>query len=256
MIAFTPHVTNGDNPTLNVDGLGARGLYGSPSTPLLAGTLIQGTPYVAIYNGTDGRFYLHGYYSSPYNVPILGGMDYWDVIAPNSSFIFPFGQAISRTTYAYAFSRWGTTFGAGDGSTTFNVPDLRGRVTVPPDNMGGAQAFRINNILQNPMGSVGGEQQHALTVNEGPPHFHGVSLSDPGHSHGINTNTPNVGVTAAQSGGPVFGLTGSLATVSSSGTGISISSPNGANTTFTNGGGAAHNNVQPSIIAPYVIRII
>src|ERR1700732_5458404 len=100
MIAFTPHATNGATVTLNVDALGARPLRTSPGVELLAGVLIHGTPYLATYNNSDGAFYLRGFYGNPYNVPLFGGMDFWDTIAPNSSFIFPQGQAISRTVYA------------------------------------------------------------------------------------------------------------------------------------------------------------
>ena len=76
MIAFTPHVTNGATVTMNVDSLGAKPLRSAPNTELLAGTIIQGTPYVATYNNNDGAFYLHGLFGNPYNVPLLGGMDY------------------------------------------------------------------------------------------------------------------------------------------------------------------------------------
>ncbi len=60
MIAFTPHTTNAGATTLNVDGLGAKPLRSAPNSELLAGTIIQGTPYVAVYNNTDGAFYLQG----------------------------------------------------------------------------------------------------------------------------------------------------------------------------------------------------
>jgi hypothetical protein len=77
MIAFTPHVTNGAGPvTLNVDSLGAKPLRTSPGVELLAGTIIQGTPYVAVYNNGDGAFYLQGFFGNPYNVPLAAGMDY------------------------------------------------------------------------------------------------------------------------------------------------------------------------------------
>jgi hypothetical protein len=62
MIAFTPHTTNGATVTLNADSLGAKPLRTSPGVELLAGTLIQGTPYVATYNNSDGAFYLHSFY--------------------------------------------------------------------------------------------------------------------------------------------------------------------------------------------------
>ena len=105
-IAFTPHTTNAATVTLNVGLLGAMPLRSAPGVELLAGTIIQGTPYVAVYNNSDAAFYLQGLFGNPYNVPLLGGMDFWDTIAPNSSFIFPAGQAISRTTYSAAFARW------------------------------------------------------------------------------------------------------------------------------------------------------
>jgi hypothetical protein len=104
MIAFTPHATNGATVTLNVDGLGAKPLRSAPSTELLAGMLILGTPYVAVYNNSDAAWYLQNFYGNPYNVPISAGFDYWGPTAPNSSFAFPIGQAISRTTYSSLFS--------------------------------------------------------------------------------------------------------------------------------------------------------
>ena len=130
MIAFTPHVTNGATVTLNVDSLGPKPLRSSPGVELLAGTIIQGTPYVATYNSGDGAFYLRGFFGNPYNVPLAAGMDYWGATAPNSSFAFPVGQAISRTTYATLFALIGTAYGPGDGSTTFNLPDKTGRVSA------------------------------------------------------------------------------------------------------------------------------
>jgi hypothetical protein len=86
MIAFTPHTTNGATVTLSVDSLGAKPLRSAPNVELAAGAIIQGTPYTATYNNTDGAFYLQGVFGSPYNVPLFGGMDFWDTIAPNSSF--------------------------------------------------------------------------------------------------------------------------------------------------------------------------
>ena len=56
VIAFSPHTTSGAAPTLNVDGLGAKPLRSAPSTDLLAGVLVQGTPYLALYNASDAAF--------------------------------------------------------------------------------------------------------------------------------------------------------------------------------------------------------
>lgn len=60
-----------------------------------------------------------------------------------SGWLLCFGQAVSRTTYASLFAAIGTAFGVGDGSTTFNLPDMRGRVPGGKDDMG-AHAYAHN----------------------------------------------------------------------------------------------------------------
>jgi microcystin-dependent protein len=85
------------------------------------------------------------------------------------------GQAYSRTTYARLFAVIGGYYGAGDGSTTFNVPDCRGRTTI-----GAGQGAGLTN---RPLGAKGGEETHTLSAAEMPVHNHGVS--DPGHAHSV-----------------------------------------------------------------------
>lgn len=69
------------------------------------------------------------------------------------------GRAISRTTYANLFAIIGTQYGAGDGSTTFNIPNLKGKVVVGLDG---------NDTDFNTIGKTGGEKEHTLTVKEMP----------------------------------------------------------------------------------------
>ena len=80
--------------------------------------------------------------------------------APNG-WLMCFGQAISRTTYADLFAAIGTTHGVGNGSTTFNVPDLRGRTIAGKDNMGGSAANRLTSgnsgVAGTTLGAVGGD---------------------------------------------------------------------------------------------------
>ena len=73
------------------------------------------------------------------------------------------GTAVSRTTYARLFAHIGTSYGVGNGSTTFNLPDLRGKVAVPVKS-GQAQVDTI--------GETGGEYTHTLTTAQMPNHAH------------------------------------------------------------------------------------
>ena len=169
VIAFTPHATNGAGPvTMTVDGFANLPLRSAPNTELLAGTLIQGTPYVAMFNNADGALYLHGFYGNPYNVPLGAGMDYWLPTAPNSSFAFPIGQAISRTTYAKLFAGMGTTYGSGDGSTTFNLPDKTGRVSAMQEASESRLTPSFFGGNSTVLGAVGGAESHTLTLGEIP----------------------------------------------------------------------------------------
>ena len=151
------------------------------------------------------------------------------------------GQAVSRTDYARLFAVIGTTFGAGDGVSTFNVPDIRGRVPAMIDGgtgrLTGAQAGGCGGAL----GNAGGEQGHTTTGNEMPNHGHGVN--DPGHAHpgGAYWRGDLGGGQVNSSAGFTFGEGG----IDVAGTGISIQAA---------GGGAAHNNVQPTIVLNYIIK--
>lgn len=257
-IAFTPHTTNGATVTLNVDSLGAKPLRSAPSTELLAGTLIQGTPYLALYNNSDGVFYLQGFYGNPYNVPLGGILIHTAAAAPNSSFVLPYGQAISRATYSAYFALVNTGYGAGDGSSTFNVPDLRGRVVPGADNMGGSAASRLtsaSNMGTGLLGQVGGAETHTLTTAQLASHSHANTLTDPGHTHGA---TQQNSATTMSSGGGGSGYAGgsnnpiavtSGFAINSAATGITI-------TNTSAGSGSAHNNMQPSICLNYILRIL
>lgn len=79
------------------------------------------------------------------------------------------GQAVSRTTYAKLFAAISTTYGAGDGSTTFNLPNLKGRVPV------GLDAAQIE---FDALAETGGAKTHTLTTAEMPAHTHGVPTKE------------------------------------------------------------------------------
>lgn len=187
VIAFTPHTTNGATVTLNVDGLGAKALRQAPSTEILAGVLVAGTPYIATYYNATGEWILQSFYGNPYNIPLGAMLSYTGDTAPNSAFILPYGQALSRTTYATYFAVVSTRFGTGDGSTTFNAPDLRGRLIAGYDSMGGSAASRLTTagggIDGTTIGAVGGAQNRTISTTYLPASGLSVpALSVPGLS--------------------------------------------------------------------------
>ena len=251
-IAFVPHATNGDGPTLNVDSLGAKPLRGQSGVALGAGALIQGTPYVAVYDVSGDEWLLHGYYGSTTAIPIGGVIPYCGTAAPNSNFVLCYGQAISRTTYATLFALVSTTFGVGDGSTTFNVPDLRGRVIAGKDDMGGSSANRLTGqsggVDGDVLGATGGAETHVITEAQMPAHNHTATVTDPGHQH-TGGKDPNFAAAAQSNNTVVVATSETDISTDAAFTGISVS-------ISTKGSGAAHNNVQPTLILPYIMRVI
>ncbi len=144
--------------------------------------------------------------------------------------LFCYGQAVSRTTYAALFAITSTTYGVGDGSTTFNLPDLRGRVVAGQDDMGGSSANRLTGLSGgvdgDVLGGTGGLETHTLTTAELASHTH------------------------EQRGGTATGGGMRYETTNSS-TGIT----NSGIQTNSAGSGNAHNNVQPTIILNYIIKV-
>jgi microcystin-dependent protein len=249
VVAFSPHTTNTGACTLNVDSLGAKPLRSAPGVELPAGTIIQGTPYVALFNNSDGALYLQNFYGNPYGVPIGGMLDFVGSTTPNSSFVFPTGQAISRTTYATLFSLTSTTYGSGDGSTTFNVIDMTGRVGAMKE----ASATRLTSSFfggnSTTLGATGGLESNTLTTAQLASHSHANTLNDLGHTHsGIYVSSgfaASAGVTGA--GAPNYGTPGTSG--SNNSTPMSITNANA-------GSGSAHNNVQPTIIVNKILRVL
>lgn len=255
MVAFTPHATNGATVTLNVDGLGAKPLRSAPSVELPAGVLVQGTPYAALYNSSDAAFYLHGFFVNPYSIPIGASVDFWGTSAPNSSFVLMYGQAVSRSTYSTLFGMLGTTFGSGDGSTTFNVPDLRGRIVAGKDDMGGSAANRLTTVLTGTtLGYTAGTETVTLTASQIPSITSSGSISVTSTQGNIPSNTVQLGTVNGVGGGQ-WGILGPSngSTQATIGT---ITSTGSNSMTSNNTSGAAHSNMPPTIIGNKLIRII
>lgn len=152
-----------------------------------------------------------------------------------SGYLLAYGQAVSRSTYSDLFSAIGTTYGVGDGSSTFNLPDLRGRTIAGQDDMGGSSADRLTNqtggVNGDTLGGTGGSETHTLTEAQLAAHTHGAG------SYTTNIRTDGVGA-----GARTQSNNASNATIAVTGTSGST------------GSGDAHNNVQPTIILNYIIK--
>jgi microcystin-dependent protein len=107
-------------------------------------------------------------------------MPFAGISAP-SGFLLCDGSAVSRDTYSELFSVIGTSYGIGDGSTTFNVPDLKGKVIA---------GFNSGLSYYNSIGKTGGNNTHAISIAEMPSHNHtGTTSTNGNHNHDGTTST-------------------------------------------------------------------
>lgn len=198
-------------------------------TQRASGALYAGEPYLitdenrmAIATAADAYCDL---------TPAVGFVSEYAGSTAPAGWLFCYGQEISRATYALLFAAIGTTFGVGNGSTTFNVPDARGRVIAGRDDMGGTSANRLTNqsggLNGDTLGATGGAEMHTLTVGQMPSHSHDIAYHDAG---------------TGGSGGGLVRSTGKT----------------GDSTAFAQsaGSGQSHNNVQPTLILNKIIRAL
>lgn len=174
-------------------------------------TWIDGT---SIANAERMNHIEDGIYQANKNSLPIGIMLPFGGSNPPEYFLICDGSAVSRTTYADLFNIIGTNYGSGDGETTFNLPDKRGRVSVGLDP---------EDTDFNAIGKKYGEKTHTLTVEEMPNHNHSYGVSSTGGGQAQNqpgyggdlTFTENVGST---------------------------------------GGDQPHNNIQPSEVDNWIIK--
>lgn len=253
MIAFRPSANNGTAVTIAVDGGTAYPIQSQPGTAIPSATMLNGTPYVLTFNSSQGAWLLSGYQSNPYGIALGGIMPSTVDEIPNSNFAYANGQAISRTTYATYFAKVGTTYGPGDGTTTFNIIDLRARALFGLDGMGGSSVTsRITagagNYNAAVLGTAGGSQAPTIaqanlpaanlsvggiTVTNGAIVVPTVrSLNIANSSTIMGSGDPNTGVVTLS--GPVATVSGSIP-LGGSGTGLAT--------------------IPPSVAVPVFVRI-
>ncbi|MDR7032440.1 tail fiber protein [Mesorhizobium sp. BE184] len=183
--------------------------------------------------------------------PIGMVADFAGTDAP-SGWLLCYGQAVSRSAYASLFTVIGTTYGAGDGTTTFNIPKCNGRTRVGKDNMGGTDAGVLSTFygsVARTLGGILGTASHVLLTGQLPKHKHEAGTLSAA-SAGAHTHTvPNASSQTGGNGGAGSSPTGTITTSSA-----------GAHThdvegdTAEAGNNEAHPNAQPSIVFNVIIK--
>ena len=153
---------------------------------------------------------------------VVGMVQMTAATAAPSGWLLCDGGAVSRTTYAALFAAIGTTYGAGNGSSTFNLPNLKGRVPV------GLDASQVEFDVR---GETGGAKTHTLSAAEMPQHTHGLRAS------GDEASGYSLGTGGDFTNRPL--ITGASAGTASTG-------PSGST--------QAHNNLQPYLVLNYIIK--
>jgi microcystin-dependent protein len=252
-IGLTSHVSgtlpvgNGGTGTITAPTQG--GVIYATSTSAYASTIAGTAGQVLTSNGTSAPTW-----TNVATTPAGVIQQYAGTAAP-TGYLLCQGQAVSRTTYAALYAVIGTTYGTGDGSTTFNVPDLRQRVPVGKHSSG----------TFNTLGGTGGAESHTITTAQLPAHNHAVGTlatnSTGSHSHtlqpysagGVSGSTCT---TASCTGDRVMYnsdgklMTDAARTTSSDGSHSHSISGSTANT----GSGSAIPIVQPYIVLNYIIK--
>lgn len=214
------------------------------------GTATAGQAYVANGAGSGAWETVNGLVVTP-AFPVGSVIPYAGTVAP-TGWALCYGQGLSRSTYLDLYSIIGTAYGIGDGSVTFNIPDLRGRVAIGQDNMGGSSAGRITSAESGLNGTIrgaSGGSETATTSASQIPTLTGSATSAGSHTHTL-TNSTRV----YRYGGNTPGLAASGATIGSIDLTLDLAGLH-SHTFTVNVGSAAtgHNNVQPTLIMNYII---
>ena len=205
---FVAALENTGAVTLNVDSIGAKDIVRNLSNPIVAGDFAAGASIIVIYNeGNDNFEWVNQLVLDPIPpVTAVGAVtDFAGTTAPNL-WILLFGQDISRTTFSELFAEIGTTYGVGDGSTTFGLPDCRGRVTAGQDDMGGVSADRLTNTAAggvdgDVLGGAGGEEDHVQIEAELAAHTHTSIAGASVQSNVAGANNQNHANVSTSAGG-------------------------------------------------------
>ena len=162
----------------------------------------------------------------PSSFPTGAVVPYAGMVMTDPEWLICSGQSLLRADYPELYTTIGNTYGSAS-SKTFNLPDMRGVVPAGKDNMNGTTPRGMisnhGNFSGTDLGDTGGKEDHKLTISEIPEHTHSISSG-----FGKKTNSFDSGTHVAS---------------------------DASGNTGTAGGGFEHNNLQPTIILNYIIKI-
>ena len=186
----------------------------------------------------------------PSSFPTGAVVPYAGMVMTDPEWLICSGQSLLRADYPELYTTIGNTYGSAS-SKTFNLPDMRGVVPAGKDNMNGTTARGMisnhGNFSGTDLGDTGGAESHKLTENEMPKHFHRMrgpnSITAPQSDLHVSNNIGFYGGGTADDRATEYGT---------------FSTGNGADSGATSTGtgeGSTHNNLQPTIILNYIIKI-
>lgn len=200
-------------------------------------------------------------YKMRINNPV-GEITLWGTSTAPTGWLIADGSTVSRSTYSALFAVLGTTYGVGDGSTTFGIPNLKGKVPVGRDS---------SDVAFDTIGETGGSKTSALTSTNLPTHSHtgtaSVTINDntvdrvtrlatqslDGFATGLDSNTSLLQGTAALGlSNTTFGMAVGFETEHTHTNTASVTiNTSGGNGTAT---GDTFSNLQPYVVLNYIIR--
>jgi microcystin-dependent protein len=206
--------------------VGASGLQVGVVVPNGVTTTVycDGIDVYGAMSGVTGNFTVPGNATVTGNLTVtgsstiapIGSILMWSTGSAPTGYLLCNGDAVSRSTYAALFAVIGTTFGTGDTTTTFNLPNYVNRMPygATVGTTGGSTTISTSNLPSH---------DHTFSGNTGAMNSnqaHNHSASDAGHYHDLNTDPPLTGIfgqTTGASQGPTAGFTG--------GAGVAVHNP-------------------------------
>lgn len=251
---------NGTGPALTVNQLGAQDIIHIKDDGATA-LIVKDGGNVGIGTSTPGyKLEVNGslnatpiYQNGSLLVPPGSLMMYIAAAAPGGWLVCN-GSAVSRTTYSALFAVIGTTYGVGDNVSTFNLPDMRGR--VPVGNGSGA------GLTSRTLGGSGGAETHTLSVSELPSHSHTGTTDSSGlhtHTHNANNTYPGAALVYRNSENTRVDADSGQTNEINLDTSVALVIDNGGAHTHTfttgaTGSGNSHNIMQPYLVVNYIIK--